>query len=318
MFPRNEARTRKELIDGSLATVGWNLGDASQVGSEIPVDGAGAEPWNGVTDYSLYRPNGEIIAVVEAKRMSRDPRVAKEQVRHYITEIEKRQSFQPFAFMANGVDTYLWDIGAEAPRLISGFFSSEDLENLLFIRQNKTPLSETAINTQIVNRGYQHEAIRRIIETFEEGKRRALLVMATGTGKTRTAMGLVDLFLRTNQARRILFLADRDALVDQALTDGFKAHLPHEPRDRIYTHNIDKNKRLYVATLHTMSRCYHDFSPAFFDLMIFDEAHRSIFNRLGEVMDYFDSLLIRWPPPTATLFPHNELIVDASARSKDP
>jgi type I restriction enzyme R subunit len=300
MLPRNEARTRKELIDGALTTAGWDLLDASQVGFEIPVDGAGAEPWNGVTDYSLYRPNGEVIAVVEAKRMSRDPRVAKEQVRHYITEIEKRQSFQPFAFMANGIDSYLWDIGAEAPRLISGFFAPADLENLLFIRQNKTPLSETAINAQIVNRGYQHEAIRRIAEEFESQKRRALLVMATGTGKTRTAMGLVDLFLRTNQARRILFLADRDALVDQALKDGFKAHLPHEPRDRIYTQHIDKDKRLYVATLHTMSRCYNAFSPAFFDLIIFDEAHRSIFNRLGEVMDYFDARMIGLTATPAT------------------
>jgi type I restriction enzyme R subunit len=309
MLSRNEARTRKELIDKALSGAAWNLRDASQVGFEIPVDGAGAEPWNGVTDYSLYRPNGEIIAVVEAKRMSRDPRVAKEQIRHYVTEIEKRQSFQPFAFMANGVDTYIWDIGAEAPRLISGFFSPDDLENLLFLRQNKTPLSETAINTEIVNRGYQHEAIRRIAEAFEMEKRRALLVMATGSGKTRTAMGLVDLFLRTNQARRILFLADRDALVDQALTDGFKAHLPHEPRDRIYTHNIDKSKRLYVATLHTISRCYHAFSPAFFDLIIFDEAHRSIFNRLGEVMDYFDARMIGLTATPATFIDRDTFLV---------
>lgn len=309
VLPRNEARTRKELIDQTLSASGWNLVDSSQVGFEIPVDGAGAEPWNGITDYSLYRPNDEIIAVVEAKRMSRDPRVAKEQVRHYIKEIEKRQSFQPFAFMTNGIDLYLWDIGEEAPRLIAGFFSAEDLENLLFLRQNKTPLSETAINDQIVNRGYQHEAIRRIAEAFEERKRRALLVMATGTGKTRTAMGLVDLFLRTNQARRILFLADRDALVDQALTDGFKTHLPHEPRDRIYTHNIDKDKRLYVATLQTISRCYHAFSPAFFDLIIFDEAHRSIFNRLGEVMDYFDGRMIGLTATPATFIDRDTFLV---------
>ncbi len=210
--------------------------------------------------------------------------------------------------MANGIDIYLWDIGTEAPRLISGFFSPDDLDNLLFLRQNKTPLSETAINTHIVNRGYQHEAIRRIAEAFEKEKRRALLVMATGSGKTRTAMGLVDLFLRTNQARRILFLADRDALVDQALTDGFKAHLPHEPRDRIYTHNIDKDKRLYVATLHTMSRCYHAFSPAFFDLIILDEAHRSIFNRLGEVMDYFDGRMIGLTATPATFIDRDTFI----------
>src|SRR2546423_2961756 len=118
---RNEARTRKDLIDLQLASAGWNLHDGTQVALEIPVDGAGAEPWNGITDYCLYRPNGEVLAVVEAKRMSRDPRVAKEQIRHYVSEIEKRQKFQPFAFMANGSDTYLWDIGVEAPRLISGF-----------------------------------------------------------------------------------------------------------------------------------------------------------------------------------------------------
>lgn len=289
---RNEARTRKEFIDLQLASAGWNLRDSQQVALEIPVDGAGAEPWNGVTDYCLYQPNGEVIGVVEAKRMSRHPRVADEQVRHYVTEIGKRQSFRPFGFMANGSDTFFWDSENASPRMVSGFFSAEDLANLLFIRRNRTPLHETAISTQIAGRAYQQEAIRRIAETFEQGKRRALLVMATGTGKTRTSMALIDLFLRTNQARKVLFLADRDALVDQALTDGFKAHLPHEPRDRIYTHNIDKTKRLYVATLQTISRCYHSFTPAFFDLIIFDEAHRSIFNRLGEVMDYFDGRMI--------------------------
>ena len=118
------------------------------------------------------------------------------------------------------------------------------------------------------------------------------MVMATGTGKTRTTVALIDLFLRANQARKILFLADRDALVDQALRDGFHAFLPNETSDRIYTHNIDKAKRLYVATLQTISRCYEQFSPAFFDLLVFDEAHRSIFNRMNEVMEYFDARMI--------------------------
>ena len=289
---RNESQTRKELIDAQLTAAGWDLKDTTQVGFEIPVDGAGAEPWNGVTDYCLYQPIGEVIAVVEAKRTSRDPRVAIKQVSDYVTEIEKRQSFRPFAFMANGLETYFWDIGLAAQRLVAGFFSPDDLANLLWLRLNQTPLSETAINRNIVDRLYQQEAVRRVAEAFEQSKRRALLVMATGTGKTRTTMALIDLFLRTNQARRVLFLADRDALVDQAMTDGFKEHLPFEPRDRIYTHNIDTTKRLYVATLHTMSRCYHAFNPAFFDLIIFDEAHRSIFNRLGEVMDYFDGRMI--------------------------
>lgn len=288
----NEANTRKQLIDRDLATAGWNVDDPARVGLEIPVDGEDAEPWNGVTDYCLYRQNGEVIAVVEAKRMSRNPRVADEQVRHYVTEIEKRQSFRSFGFMTNGTDIFFWDVGAGTPRLVSCFFTPDDLDDLLWIRQNKTPLGETPINSQIAGRVYQQEAIRRIAEAFEMGKRRALLVMATGTGKTRTAMALIDLFLRANQARRVLFLADRDALVDQALKDGFKEHLPNEPNDRIYTYNIDKAKRLYVATLHTIGRCFSSFSPAFFDIIIFDEAHRSIFNRLGEVMDYFDGRMI--------------------------
>ncbi len=164
---------------------------------------------------------------------------------------------------------------------------------MLFIRQNKTPLADTLIDANISGRLYQQEAIRRVSTTFDiDKKRRSLLVMATGTGKTRTSMGLIDLFLKTNQAQKVLFLADRDALVDQALNDGFRAFLPNEPNDRIFTHNIDKTKRLYVATLHTIGRCFDEFSPAFFDLIIFDEAHRSIFNKLGEVIQYFDARMI--------------------------
>lgn len=288
----NEARTRKEKIDPALLKAGWNLKDSTQVGIEIPVDGYDAEPWNGITDYCLYRPNGEIIAVVEAKKQIRDPNVAREQARHYITEIAKQQSFQPFAFLTNGLETYFWDQQNASPRLIAGFFSLPDLERLLYLRQNATPLSATLINPQIAGRIYQQEAIRRLCEAFTLGKRRALMVMATGTGKTRTTVALIDLFLRANQARKILFLADRDALVDQALKDGFHTFLPNETSDRIYTHNIDRTKRLYVATLQTISRCYEQFSPGFFDLLVFDEAHRSIFNRMNEVMEYFDARMI--------------------------
>jgi type I restriction enzyme, R subunit len=288
----NEARTRKDKIDPALLKAGWNLRDPLHVGIEIPVDGYDAEPWNGITDYCLYRENGEVVAVVEAKKQTRDPNVAREQARHYITEIAKKQSFQPFAFLANGLETYFWDQQNAAPRLVAGFFSLPDLERLLYLRQNATPLSATLINPQIAGRIYQQEAIRRLCEAFTNGRRRALMVMATGTGKTRTTVALIDLFLRANQARKILFLADRDALVDQALKDGFHTFLPNETSDRIYTHNIDKTKRLYVATLQTISRCYEQFSPGFFDLLVFDEAHRSIFNRMNEVMEYFDARMI--------------------------
>ncbi|MGZ5021090.1 MAG: DEAD/DEAH box helicase family protein [Chthoniobacterales bacterium] len=194
--------------------------------------------------------------------------------------------------MTNGQDVFFWDVGAENPRLVAGFFSREDLKRLLFIRQHGVPLESASINASIVERSYQHEAIRRVIEAFAKKKRRALLVMATGTGKTRTTMALIDLFQRTNQAQNVLFLADRDALVEQALTDGFKTHLPHEPRDRVYTHNIDTTKRLFVATEQTMNLCFDKFSPGFFDLIIFDEAHRSIFQRFTQVIDYFDARMI--------------------------
>ncbi len=291
----NEARTRHQLIDPALTKAGWDVNDPAQVGIEVPVDGYDAEPWNGITDYCLYRSNGEIIAVVEAKKQVRDPNVAREQARHYITEIAKRQSFQPFAFLTNGLDIYFWDEEHTAPRLVAGFFTPDDLERLLYIRQNATPLADTLIDSRIAGRLYQQEAIRRLCEEFSAGKRRALLVMATGTGKTRTTVALVDLFLRANHARKVLFLADRDALVDQALTDGFHTFLPNETSDRIYTHTIgshEPNKRLYVATLQTLSRCYGAFSPAFFDLIVFDEAHRSIFNRVNDVMEYFDARMI--------------------------
>jgi type I restriction enzyme R subunit len=271
---------------------GWNLADHTQVRREVPVDGYDATPWNGVTDYCLYEPSREVIAVIEAKRTCRNPREGEEQLRYYVTEIAKRQSFVPFGFMTNGQLTYFWDVAAAHPRLVAGMFSPDDLRRLRFIRENGKALSSETINNTIVDRAYQHEAIRRVAEAFAIGRRRALLVMATGTGKTRTIMGLIDVFLRSSSAQNILFLADRDALVQQALDDGFKAHLPNEPRVRIHTASIDPDKRLYVATLQTMGRCFEQFSPCFFDLIVFDEAHRSIFNRFTEVIEYFDARMI--------------------------
>lgn len=208
----SEERTRKELIDPQLEQAGWYLRDHSKVKIEIPVDGYDTEPWNGVTDYCLYRENGEVLAVVEAKKTSVDVRLAEGQLVYYVKEIEKHQPFRPFGFLANGYDIYFVEAGLSSKRLVNGFFTREDLENLLFIRQNGHKLGNTPINPAIVDRAYQHEAVRRVSEAFEKGKRKALLVMATGTGKTRTIMALIDVFMRANQARRILFVADREAL----------------------------------------------------------------------------------------------------------
>jgi type I restriction enzyme R subunit len=288
----NEAQTRVLQIDPQLRAADWKLNDRTQVRLEVPVDGYDAEPWNGVTDYCLYDASGNVLAVVEAKRCSRNAREADEQLRYYINEIAKRQTFAPFGFLANGHDIWFWEVGLANPRLVAGFFTPSDLERLKFLRQNRQPLETTPINGSIVDRPYQHEAIRRLAEAFAANKRRALLVMATGTGKTRVSMAVIDVFLRSQQAQNVLFLADRDALVEQALTDGFKAHLPNEPRDRIYTYQIDKTKRLFVATEQTLALCYAKFSPGFFDIIIFDEAHRSLFKRFTEVIEYFDARMI--------------------------
>ena len=330
MASLNEARTRKNLIDPALNKAGWDVGNPDQVGIEIPVDGFDPMEWKrirvkleevretretyeadlpkGISDYALFRPNHEIIAVVEAKRTSFDPRLAEAQTEFYVTEIEKRQGWRPFAFMTNGHDLHFWDVGRANKRLVHGFFSPEDLENLLYLRQNRIPLNEASLNTEIAGRVYQQEALRRVSEAFEQGKRRALLVMATGTGKTRTAMSLVELFLRTNQARRILFVADRDTLVTQAKTEGFEDFIPDESCTRIFTHRIDKTNRLYAVTLQTLSNCFRQFTPGFFDLIIFDEVHRSIFNKWNEVLDYFDAHTIGLTATPADFLERNTFI----------
>ena len=135
----NEAQTRARQIDPQLRAADWKLNDRTQVRLEVPVDGYDAEPWNGVTDYCLYDASGNVLAVVEAKRCSRNAREADEQLRHYVTEIAKKQSFAPFGFMANGHDIWFWEVGLANPRLVAGFFTPADLERLKFLRQNRGP-----------------------------------------------------------------------------------------------------------------------------------------------------------------------------------
>jgi type I restriction enzyme, R subunit len=325
----SEAETRARLIDGALEKAGWNLNNPQEVGQEIPVDGFDAAEWQklqkqirrmsdeqgiyvalpiGISDYVLYRENGEALAVVEAKRTTVDVRLAEAQVAFYVKEFEKRQSFRPFAFLANGKETYFWDVGNSERRQVQGFFTRTDLERLLFIQQHKTPLAATPISIEITNRSYQIEAVRRISEGFEQGRRKALIVMATGTGKTRVAMSIVDVFLNSQQAQNILFVADRDALVTQAQIEGFKTYIPNEPITRIYTTKIDKSSRLYVSTLQTLSNCFEQFSPAFFDLIIFDEVHRSIFNKWNEVLQYFDGQIIGLTATPASYIDRNSFL----------
>ncbi|GAA5504307.1 hypothetical protein Dxin01_04077 [Deinococcus xinjiangensis] len=326
-----EAQTRKLKIDQALLQAGWNVSDVGQVGLEIPVDGSDPALWaqltqqlrqgqvqasdldlpSGIADYVLYRENGEVLAVVEAKKTSVNPLIADAQGRYYARKFAEHQSFHPFVFLTNGNDIYFIEDDLAPKRLVYGFFTRGDLENLLFVRQQGRPLSETSINGQIAGRDYQQEAIRRVGEAFEQGRRQALVVMATGTGKTRTAMGLVDQFLRADQARRVLFVADRDALVDQALEEGFQEHLPTEPAARIHGYDLQASQgsRLFVCTLQTMNNLIENaYSPAFFDLIIFDEVHRSIFNKYKAVLDYFDGRMVGLTATPAHFVDRNTLL----------
>jgi type I restriction enzyme, R subunit len=267
----SEAKTRKNLIDPALIKAGWNINDHNKVGQEIPIDNTSFLDWvksksgllltgiahdaelpSGISDYALYLPNGEIIAVVEAKRTIVDPRSAQAQTEFYVEQIAKKQKTVPFAFMTNGYDIYFWDVKNSNKRMVYGFFSPDDLENLLYLRENKIGLNSIAINPEITNRLYQQEAIKRVCEDFAKGKRKALIVMATGTGKTRTAVSIVDIFNRANQARKILFVADRDELVKQAKDDGFEAFLPDEPCGRIF-HTISIRPSAFMLLLSKQS-----------------------------------------------------------------
>lgn len=307
----SEANTRKELIDPAIEKADWILDDKTQVDIELPVDGHNAEPWNGVTDYVLFRENGEVLAVVEAKKTTHQPRLAQQQTEHYIIEIEKRQSFRPFAFMTNGIDIHFWDSLSSTPRLVKGFFSRNDLERLLSLKQKAKSLASVSVNQSIINRDYQIEAVKRIAEAFEnKHKQKTLLVMATGTGKTRTAMAIIDIFIRSNKAQNILFVADRDALVEQALNDGFEKHISSEPCIRLRSTNLDeaKTNRLFSVTLQTLSNIFESFTPGFFDLIIFDEVHRSIFNKWDEVLEYFDARMIGLTATPAGFIDRNTFI----------
>ncbi len=171
----SESETRYSLIDPQLKKAGWNLSDRTQVAFEIPVAGYDASVSEGITDYCLYRANGEVLAVVEAKRTSRDARVGKQQLLQYLEKIEKKQNFRPFGFMANGEKIFYWDSELAAERQIAGFFSRENLERLLFLKENHKPLNSVQINRIIVERAYQVEAIRRISEAIEVKKKRKTL-----------------------------------------------------------------------------------------------------------------------------------------------
>ncbi len=315
----NEEKTRKELIDKQLVNAGWNINDRTQVSLEfditidLPEDIS--EPKNKYqghqfSDYVLHGKDGKPLAVIEAKKTSVDPKIGREQAKQYCINIQKQLNCElPFCFYTNGLEIYFWDIGNYPPRKVIGFPTREDLERYQYIRRNRKPLAFELINTDIAGRDYQIQAIRSVMEGIEQKKQRFLLVMATGTGKTRTTIAFVDAMMRAGWAERTLFLVDRIALRNQAL-EAFKEHMPNEPRwPKLGEKNIAKDRRIYVSTYPTMLNIIRDekntLSPHFFDLIVIDESHRSIYNTYQEILDYFKTITLGLTATPTDVIDHN-------------
>lgn len=262
------------------------------------------------SDYVLLGKDGKPLAVVEAKRTSKDAALGREQAKQYCYNIQKQLGGElPFCFYTNGHDIFFWDLENYPPRKVVGFPTRDDLERFQYIRRNRKPLTEELINTNIAGRDYQIRAIRAVLEGIEQKKRDFLLVMATGTGKTRTCIAMVDALMRAGYAEKVLFLVDRIALREQALS-AFKEHLPNEPRwPNVGEKLLAKDRRVYVATYPTMLNIIRDdsqnLSPHFFDFIVIDESHRSIYNTYGEVLSYFKTITLGLTATPTDIIDHN-------------
>jgi type I restriction enzyme R subunit len=293
----SEEVTRHRLIDQELIKAGWDVGpngrSTEQVRQEVQLSTMPTESGEGYADYALYGDDGKPLAVIEAKKTAKDARIGAEQARIYATCLEKETGQRPVIFYTNGIDIYAWDDAQSyTPRKVYGFYSKDSLEYLLHQRKNKQALATVAPDPTIAERMYQLEAIRRVGERFEQKFRRALLVQATGTGKTRVAVSLCDQMMRAGWAKRILFLCDRRELRRQA-DNVFKEFLPGEPRVVVDSAtSSDRDKRIYLATYPAMMKCYETFDVGFFDLVIFDESHRSLYKKYRELVMYFDALQV--------------------------
>lgn len=300
-----ESTTRSKLIDVQLAQAGWSskrLGRLEEV--LLRVD-AGEAPYGGnlFADYVLLGSDGKPLALVEAKRSSRDELAGKRQAAEYADAIKTKYGVDPLIFLTNGKEIQFWDRERYAPRKVSGFYTRDDLERLLHQRQFAQPLDSVAINADIAGRDYQNEAIRRVTEGVDAAKRKFLLVMATGTGKTRTTIALVDALLRSKRVQRILFLADRRELVRQAMSE-FKSHLPNESLARIEAGETS-GARIQFSTYPSMMQVYSRLSVGYYDLIVADESHRSIYQRYKAIFDHFDAIQLGLTATPTDYIDHN-------------
>lgn len=298
----SEFKTRKIYIDVDLKQMGWKFtGADADVQEEYPVEGmAGVVGQMGYCDYVLFGKDGLPLAVVEAKRTGKDPNVGRKQAALYADCLERKFGRRPMMFTTNGFETYFWDDRSGPQRKVSGVFSKDDLQKLMNRRTERMDLMNIPIDDKITDRYYQKEAIRAVCGQMQQGFRKHLLVMATGTGKTRTAASLTDVLSRGKWITNILFLADRTALVKQA-KDGFKNYLPEMSLCNLCSNKDDRNARVVFSTYPTILNAIDDtkskdgrqlFTPAHFDLIIIDESHRSIFKKYRAIFEYFDAFMV--------------------------
>ena len=267
-------------IDALLQDAGWNLTDRSSVLFEHALpDGTQA-------DYVLCDRQGRPMAALEAKRASTDPMAAQDQGKHYAEQLGV-----PFVFLSNGEEVRFLDRETDAhARAIAGFFAQDDLERRIAARRVRRDLSTVGIDRKIVDRDYQIECIEALSAEVSRGRRKLLVEMATGTGKTRTAAAFIKRLFEAGIVTRVLFLVDRIALARQA-EDAFTDHLRDYPCHVLRPgRGFDRAKRITVATLQTMIAEYRDLSPGYFDLVITDECHRSIYGKWSGVLRHFDGI----------------------------
>ena len=295
----SEFETRKQFIDLDLKIAGW---DSTNIREEVEVKGMPNTQEAGYVDYVLYGENGKPLAVIEAKRTSKDAKIGQQQAKLYADCLEKEYAQRPIIYYTNGKEIYMWDDLSYPERKVSGYYTQDELQLLIRRRDSKENLEHIYIANNIANRPYQLEAVKKVCESFEQKHRRALVVMATGTGKTRTAISLVDVLTSKNWVQNVLFLADRTELVKQA-EKNFKKLLPDMSCCNLLS-SKDGNpeeSRIIFSTYQTMINCIDKmkskngitlFTPGHFDLIIIDEAHRSIYKKYQAIFDYFDGLLV--------------------------
>ncbi len=296
----SEEKTRQLYIDLEVADAGFQINKNCR--TEVKVTGMPNNSNTGYVDYVLYADNGKPLAVIEAKKASVNPNLGKEQAKLYADCLEQQHGVRPIIFYTNGFNYYLWDDVQYPPRQVSGLYAKKDLEKLIFQRTEKIDLKNIAIDDNISNRTYQKEAINAVCEAFQAGRRKTLLVMATGSGKTRTAISLVDVLQKHNWAKNILFLADRRKLIKQAKAN-FNQLLKNLSQCNLLERKNDEEcaNRMIFSTYPTMMNAIDDikakdgkklFTRGHFDLIIIDESHRSIYKKFGAIFEYFDAKLV--------------------------